>query len=225
MATSFTYTLNGFNLTVTCGTGSLDGVVLHPDSAFLDNPAYLESLKALIQEYPVIHKMYWIKEWFFHYGNNVHELQRRPNESILSLIEDWEFIQSNAKLPIEQSDIDDIEAIIAILEDELSRRNRIVQAKKRRPSTAIVDVPGYVYLVQSPTGAYKIGRSQNPANRVRTFNVKLPFEIEYVCVIQTPRMKGLEKELHQRFAEKRIDGEWFRLSADDVDYIKSLAVL
>lgn len=83
---------------------------------------------------------------------------------------------------------------------------------------------GYVYLVQSPTGAYKIGRTKDPSNRMKTFTVKLPFEVDYVCVIETADMYKLEGDLHLRFNTKRVNGEWFRLEPQDVEHIKSLAV-
>lgn len=83
--------------------------------------------------------------------------------------------------------------------------------------------PGYVYLIQSPTSAYKIGKTVNPDNRIKTFKTKLPFEVEYVCLIQTDDMNALERNLHGLFADKRINGEWFALSAEDVEYIKRMA--
>jgi hypothetical protein len=82
---------------------------------------------------------------------------------------------------------------------------------------------GYVYLLQSPTKAYKIGRSKNPENRLKTFSVKLPFEVEYIALIKTNDMVGLERQLHQRFADKRVNGEWFELSSEDVQYIQGLS--
>lgn len=81
---------------------------------------------------------------------------------------------------------------------------------------------GYVYLVKSSTGYYKIGLTSNPKDRKRTFSVKLPFEVEFECLIKTSDMVSLERELHGRFADRRVDGEWFDLSAKDVAYIKSL---
>lgn len=80
----------------------------------------------------------------------------------------------------------------------------------------------FVYLLQSPTGAYKIGRTKNPADRLRTFGVLLPFEVEYVCVIETTDMYTLERNLHTKFTDKNINGEWFALTEDDVAYIKGL---
>ena len=81
---------------------------------------------------------------------------------------------------------------------------------------------GYVYLLQSPTNAYKIGISKRPDDRLRTFSVKLPFEISYVCLIATQDMYGLETKLHAQFADKRINGEWFALDDADVEYIKEM---
>lgn len=82
---------------------------------------------------------------------------------------------------------------------------------------------GFVYLLQSPTSAYKIGRTKDPQSRMKTFGIQLPFEVEYACLIETPDMYDLESRLHSRFAKKRINGEWFNLTNDDVEYIKSLA--
>jgi hypothetical protein len=83
-------------------------------------------------------------------------------------------------------------------------------------------VPGYVYLLQSSTGYYKIGRTKDPQNRLATFSVKLPFEVEYEHIISSSNMNKLERKLHALFADKRVNGEWFDLSPDDVAYIKSM---
>lgn len=83
--------------------------------------------------------------------------------------------------------------------------------------------PGYVYLLKSPLGAYKIGKTSNPDNRIKTFSVKLPFEVEYTCVIKCVDMNELEKRLHAKFADKRINGEWFALTTDDIEYIRWLS--
>ncbi len=87
--------------------------------------------------------------------------------------------------------------------------------------------PGYVYLMRADTPEvnwYKIGLSIDPEFRLKTFNaIKLPFEMELVCVIQTPSMRELESQLHGWFADRRLRGEWFSLSEDDVEFIEGLA--
>lgn len=97
------------------------------------------------------------------------------------------------------------------LRDDLADKNMLVHAD------------GYVYLIQAASGFYKIGRTANPKNRIRTFSVKLPFEVDYLCLIKTKNMYKLERELHKRYEKKRVRGEWFKLSPADVEYIKGLA--
>lgn len=94
------------------------------------------------------------------------------------------------------------------------------EATPRQPKSA---KPGYVYLLKSEVGHYKIGRTVNPENRQKTFGVQLPFRVDYECLVKTENMKGLEDQLHQKFADKRLDGEWFNLTPDDIEYIKRLA--
>lgn len=81
---------------------------------------------------------------------------------------------------------------------------------------------GYVYVLRSPTGAYKIGYTINPANRIRTFSVKLPFEVEYEVLIKTDDMRDLEAFLHDRYAERTINGEWFALTDDDLAELRAM---
>lgn len=86
------------------------------------------------------------------------------------------------------------------------------------------DKSGYVYLIQGVnTPHFKIGKARQLKRRMDTFGVKLPMVIELICAIKTDNRHSLEGRLHSRFASKRMQGEWFNLSADDVQYIQSLA--
>jgi predicted GIY-YIG superfamily endonuclease len=101
-----------------------------------------------------------------------------------------------------------------------SPRNPIQTPPQSKTSTKYT---GFVYLLQSPSQYFKIGCTKNLAKRYRDFCVSLPFEVEYLHVVSTQNMFRLEAELHRRFASKRVNGEWFDLSAEDVEYIKGLA--
>lgn len=81
---------------------------------------------------------------------------------------------------------------------------------------------GFVYLLRSASGYYKIGRTKNPDNRIMTFSVQLPFEVEFEHLIKTGDMRQLESALQAQFAEKRVRGEWFDLAPEDIAYIKSM---
>lgn len=82
----------------------------------------------------------------------------------------------------------------------------------------------YVYLIQdtSITGYFKIGKTNHPSRRMNEFGVKLPMDLVIVHIIPCENMSQLESRLHNRFALKRVRGEWFSLSSEDIDYIKSL---
>lgn len=107
------------------------------------------------------------------------------------------------------------------LENEELRKE--IQRLKRQQSPD--KNKGWVYLVEviGQEELYKIGYTKNPKNRLKTFNVKLPMEIEYLHLIKTDDMYDLESELHGRFHDKRQNGsEFFLLTPEDVAYIKSL---
>lgn len=95
-----------------------------------------------------------------------------------------------------------------------------------QPNYRLNSRKGYVYVlaaIHDPT-IFKIGRTNNPKDRLRTFSVKLPFDVEYLHTIQTDDMYALESKLHRRFASKRVNGEWFKLSADDLEFLKGMKV-
>lgn len=79
--------------------------------------------------------------------------------------------------------------------------------------------PGYVYVLKSDSGHYKIGRTSDPDDRLKTFTVKLPMEVKYLMLISTFNMSQLEAMFHRRFDHKRINGEWFDLSHNDLLFL------
>ena len=83
----------------------------------------------------------------------------------------------------------------------------------------------YVYLLWTSIGIYKIGYTENPQRRIAEFKA-MPFQCRWECLIESEDGRELERQLHGRFKDKVIPPkrEWFNLSGDDVEYIKSLAV-
>lgn len=79
---------------------------------------------------------------------------------------------------------------------------------------------GYVYLIKR--GIYhKIGMTSNIKKRFQQISSQSPYESELVCYIETTVVADLELRMHNYYREKRIRGEWFLLSHDDVEYIKN----
>jgi hypothetical protein len=84
---------------------------------------------------------------------------------------------------------------------------------------------GYVYLVKREgKNEYKIGKSIQPTTRIHKLGVDLPFPITVTHLIKCDDHHRMERDLHDRFARKRLAGEWFRLDAEDIEYIKSLSL-
>lgn len=99
--------------------------------------------------------------------------------------------------------------------EEARAASNVKQGKRIEPT------PGYVYLLHS-NGVYKIGHAKDLTRRMMQISPVMPHEVELVHAIKCENMVGLESELHQQFADKRLNGEWFNLSAEDVEYIKHL---
>jgi hypothetical protein len=98
-------------------------------------------------------------------------------------------------------------------DEERDYLRRQVSTIKSRPKQ-----PGYIYLLKATTPDiyYKIGLSKKPVERIASMGVLLPFPIAPLHHFPTNDMKGAEGILHQRYDDKRADGEWFALSEQDV---------
>lgn len=105
--------------------------------------------------------------------------------------------------------------------NELDQRDN-GKDRRKPPAPRPTRKPGYVYLIKSATGLYKIGRAKNLNSRVTNIQVSSPVEVELVYSIYSNDYITLEMELHQRFDHARKRGEWFALSESEVETIKSL---
>lgn len=83
---------------------------------------------------------------------------------------------------------------------------------------------GYIYLVRQSDKSpyYKIGFSTNPAARVSQLEASSPTRFVLIHLIKVSTGVKLERELHRKFASKRARNEWFKLSKEDVDYVKAI---
>ena len=92
-----------------------------------------------------------------------------------------------------------------------------VHSDKDTDST--VPVTGHVYLLKHGK-TYKIGCSKDASQRYKQIRVQMPYKTEEVHVIETDDPSGIEAYWHNRFKDRRLEGEWFNLSASDVKAFK-----
>ncbi len=78
---------------------------------------------------------------------------------------------------------------------------------------------GYVYLMKSGR-FYKIGKANCVEKRNYEIGIKLPEESKIIHKIRTDDPFGIEAYWHKRFESKRKQGEWFDLSASDIEAFK-----
>lgn len=83
---------------------------------------------------------------------------------------------------------------------------------------------GYVYLIEGG-GYYKIGKAKNPSNRAQTLAIHLPYPTRLLHAIKSDDSDRAEKHLHERYADRRTNGEWFDLDGDEVREIMGIASL
>lgn len=76
---------------------------------------------------------------------------------------------------------------------------------------------GFVYLIKShETGFIKIGFSKDPLARLECLQTSSPSLLYLLATLKCSNPRSIEKSIHNHFASKRINGEWFSLSDSDL---------
>ena len=112
--------------------------------------------------------------------------------------------------------------LIAALKEWVSGRDSYADVASMLPESGDVRnsrapkaKDGSVYLIQYGPH-YKIGRGENLERRVKQVQIALPDTGTLVHAITTDDPPGIEAYWHRRFADKRANGEWFKLAPADV---------
>lgn len=78
---------------------------------------------------------------------------------------------------------------------------------------------GHVYLLKHHD-AYKIGKSIDVTRRYKEIKTQMPHEMDEIHAIETDDPSGIEAYWHNRFKDKRLKGEWFKLTPEDIRAFK-----
>lgn len=109
----------------------------------------------------------------------------------------------------------DANSDLADVAEVLARNAPAGQRGKRVADEPRQVVTGVVYLIRMGE-FHKIGKSNDPGRRLYELALRLPEKHELVHIIETDDPGGIEAYWHRRFAAQRSNGEWFRLSPEDV---------
>lgn len=93
----------------------------------------------------------------------------------------------------------------------LSSYEQIVSGEK--------DGCGFVYCLSDQQGHYKLGYSKNVDNRIKQLSTQPPFELKLMVKHQVYDMRRYEAALHNVYNRKRLRGEWFALSHQDLQEV------
>ena len=75
-----------------------------------------------------------------------------------------------------------------------------------------------IYFIQSESGPIKIGYSRSATQKLANLQICNLERLTLLGTVSGGRDK--EADLHERFADLALGGEWFKANKDLLDYIK-----
>lgn len=86
-----------------------------------------------------------------------------------------------------------------------------------------VQIGKCVYIINTGKNLYKIGKTQDLQKRLAGYHTHLPVMFRVIRQYAAANMSELEECLHIIFQHKRVKGEWFELSKDDLVICDNIA--
>jgi hypothetical protein len=123
------------------------------------------------------------------------------------------------------ANLHDYDIVGSLVESDLFARMSEGEIFIQKLSDAEAEYRGFVYLLGSPEGYCKIGRTINLQSRLHSIGLQLPFKVELLHTIKVSDPVKAERFLHKKFADCRTNGEWFLLSIEQINWIKEQASL
>lgn len=81
---------------------------------------------------------------------------------------------------------------------------------------------GYVWFVQDQqTGHFQIGKTTQIDKRMNGFTVNLSFKNELIYLVKSGNHHQTEAAFHDYFTNKRVQGEWYTLSSEDLTWLRT----
>lgn len=116
--------------------------------------------------------------------------------------------------------IQESSASVAAIDQKLKERDseKAVERSKLAETADRRAGAGYVYLIRCDD-RYKIGKALNVQVRLKA--MMLPSKPEIVATGHFEKPYTVERELHRTYKHCRENGEWFRLTTEEVEAVKA----
>jgi hypothetical protein len=86
------------------------------------------------------------------------------------------------------------------------------------------DETDYVYLIRMGRNLiFKIGKSNDPKGRLASLQTASPYKLKITHLFKADNASAAEETLHRYFHEKRLEGEWFKLSQAEKDALEKVS--
>jgi hypothetical protein len=132
-------------------------------------------------------------------------LSEKSARHYLSVYKDYEQIAPSAEV---RKAREIFEAIVLRYDQQVSKEEESLE--------------DYVYLAHCDTGHHKIGISNRPFDRIKHFDTIMPVSVTLVHYFQADSAIQAETLLHNAYRERRVSGEWFDLTCEEVEDIKNI---
>lgn len=100
---------------------------------------------------------------------------------------------------------------------EASELGRLIKKKSNEKN----NLPIHLYLIGNKKfNTIKIGKSNDPHKRLKKLQTSTHFKLDLLFII--PHKADIERELHYRFNEFRLKGEWFKYDKSIIDHFDKL---
>jgi len=110
--------------------------------------------------------------------------------------------------------------------NKMNKRSMIELNKsieEARKKAKLKDSKGVIYLLKS-IDLYKIGRTKNFKKRFRTYKTENPHGVRLIFKKETLDCQRIEKMLLEKFKDKQVRGEWFKLNRQEfISYFKEVS--
>ena len=98
------------------------------------------------------------------------------------------------------------------------------ELNRRKRDNSIPDTPQsnrLLYVVKC-NEFYKIGITDNINSRMTSLRIGNPYKLELHLCSYFDNAEEVEKQLHKKFEEKHVNGQWFKLLAEDLEFLTNL---